>query len=190
MTRRSIAQSKLAFRGFSPSAGQVIVGATIVLTVVIIAAVFLSSASKQIPGFDPNVPDNSVSYPDQGRTHIADGASHIPYDSNPPSSGPHYGSPAPWAIYDQIVPDEVAVHNLEHGGIWITYRDQSDTNTINQLKDIAGRFDDHIIMSPRPADDSPIALAAWGYVLKLDSVDAAQIYNFIDRFRLHGPENV
>jgi hypothetical protein len=191
MTRRSIAQSKPAFGGFSPSTGQVIVGASILLTVIIVVAIFVSSAGKQTPTvIDPGIPDNSVSYPDQGRTHIPDGASHIPYDSNPPSSGPHYQSPAPWGIYDQIVPDEIAVHNLEHGGIWITYKDATNTSLINQLKDIAGRYDDHILMSPRPDDETPIAIAAWGRVLELDTVDVGQIYNFIIRYRLHGPEPV
>ena len=51
--------------------------------------------------------------------HIAEVTSpHGPYNSNPPTSGWHYGGgTAPWGVQTQPVADELSVHNLEHGGV-------------------------------------------------------------------------
>src|SRR5437773_480007 len=58
-----------------------------------------------------------------GEEHIADaGAAHIrnptdphpPYNSNPPTSGSHWGGgTAPWGIQSQPIADEMTTHNLE-----------------------------------------------------------------------------
>lgn len=66
-------------------------------------------------------PMPGTAYQIQGREHITVGASHLPYNSNPPTSGPHYDNAAPWGIYDHELPDEQLIHNLEHGGVWISY---------------------------------------------------------------------
>src|SRR3989344_4007834 len=71
-----------------------------------------------------------------GRDHIPVGSPRPDYNSNPPTSGNHYGTPANWGVYNEPLPDEHLVHNLEHGGIWISYRDPSDQDLIGKLKDI------------------------------------------------------
>ena len=56
---------------------------------------------------------------DQGAVHIAPGQDHPPYNSAPATSGWHLGqplAPAPWGVHDEVLRDEVLVHNLEHGG--------------------------------------------------------------------------
>src|SRR5258708_26017697 len=135
-------------------------------------------------------PPTEEDFPSQGQTHIADGQSHPAYNSNPPTSGWHYAAPAEWGIYQQTLPDEVLIHNLEHGGIWLSYRNTDDQQTIQQLSDIARRYPDHVILTPRLADDRPIAIAAWGHLLKLDAVDTAVILDFINRYIRKGPQNV
>src|SRR5437867_3612043 len=40
-------------------------------------------------------------YPDQGRTHVATGAQHDPYNSNPPTSGPHWENWVRQGVYGQ-----------------------------------------------------------------------------------------
>ena len=59
---------------------------------------------------------------------VADeGALHVPfftpvtYAHDPPASGMHWPSPAPWGVHAEIVPREWWVHNLEHGGIVLLY---------------------------------------------------------------------
>lgn len=131
-----------------------------------------------------------VDYPIQGQTHIPEGSPHPQYNSNPPTSGWHYATPADWGVYDEVLPDETVVHNLEHGGIWISYRDPGDTATSSALKTIMSGFKDHVILTVRPANDSLIAVAAWGHLLKLDKVDTQAIINFISLYIYKGPENV
>ncbi len=46
-----------------------------------------------------------------------------------------------------------------------------------------------VVVTPRPANDAPIALAAWGRLLKLQVFDEAQIVAFIDAYHgKTGPE--
>ncbi len=168
----------------------IVVGIALLTTVVIIGVILLSSNRSQPPRTDYSVPDESKTFADLGRDHIAPESTHAPYNSNPPTSGPHYVTPANWGVYRQTIADEIVLHNLEHGGIWISYRDQTDEKTIAQLEAITGQYPGNIIVTYRPSNDRPIAVAAWGRLLLLDTVDSAQIYNFANRYRLHGPENI
>ena len=130
-----------------------------------------------------------VTYPDQGAPHVSLGTP-FEYNSNPPTSGPHYAEPAKWGIYDLELPDEQLVHNLEHGGIWISYRDAGDQDLIAKLKDIADDYALKVIMTPRPQNDSAMVLAAWTRLLQLETFDEQQIKSFIKAFITKGPEQV
>ncbi|GIU92004.1 MAG: hypothetical protein KatS3mg011_0910 [Acidimicrobiia bacterium] len=71
--------------------------------------------------FDP--PPPGIEFPSMGNQHIASVSDpHVPYNSSPPSSGPHVGLLAQWGIVaEEPLPPELWVHNLEDGGIVITY---------------------------------------------------------------------
>ena len=139
------------------------------------------------------------------REHIQFGTPGSNYNSDPPTSGPHWGSPVDKGIYDKEFPDEQLIHNLEHGYILISYRSaKSDLqpsqatpdaslksatpDEINQLKSIVEKDDWKIVMSPREKDQTKIVLAAWGRVLKLDDFDEKKIKDFISTYRNRGPE--
>lgn len=162
----------------------------IVVWVVILAAiaggvyglVFLQKKSDQ------NKP--GVEYPNQGQAHIPPGQPHEPYNSNPPTSGSHYAEAAAWGIYDKELSDEQLIHNLEHGGVWISYRDAADGGLVEKLKSIADDYSIKVIMTPRPQNDSAITVAAWQRLLKLDAFDEKQIKSFIKAFINKGPEQV
>jgi len=125
-----------------------------------------------------------------GRTHIGVNAEHESYNSNPPTSGSHYASPAPLDVYQEELPDEQLVHNLEHGGIWISYRPDADEETVALLEEIGRSFSRSVIVTPRAANDALIAVASWGRVLKLDVFDEQQIADFIARNRNRAPERL
>ena len=58
------------------------------------------------------------SYPDQGNEHIASAdAPHAPYNSDPPTSGPHLSSLMAWGVYTETMKSEEFVHNLEDAGV-------------------------------------------------------------------------
>lgn len=122
----------------------------------------------------------------QGQTHIAVGATHEAYNSNPPSSGPHYAQPATWGVHDTELPDEQVVHNLEHGGIWISYKGIDATTTV-ALGDIT-RSQSKVIMAPRANNDAPIVLVSWGRVQKFQTYDEQSILAFIKANKNRSPE--
>ena len=108
------------------------------------------------------------SFASQGQDHVAL-RTPFEYNSNPPSSGPHYQSQANWGMYDYEVLDQIFLHNLEHGGIWIAYRPTTAPEALADfqglVQELAGR---KIVMAPRAQNDADVALVAWTRVLKFD----------------------
>lgn len=131
-----------------------------------------------------------TAYLDQGREHIAVGAEHAAYNSNPPTSGPHYAEPAPWGFYDEALPDEQLVHNLEHGGVWIAYKNSEDAELKAALKKIADDYTVKVIVTPRPQNDARISVAAWTRLLAMETYDETALRDFIKAFINRGPEKV
>lgn len=131
--------------------------------------------------------------PSLGREHIVVGEPHVPYNSDPPTSGPH-AQAAPAGFYDRAIPDENIIHNLEHGYVAISYDcDQlPDCNTVkSELRHLVeGTYKkQQVIALPRTNHDAPIALTAWQRIELLDSYDEAQVSAFVDAWRGHAPEN-
>ena len=122
----------------------------------------------------------------EGRDHIDPRSERPQYGTNPPTSGAH-GNALPWRVYTTEVADENAVHNLEHGGIWITYKGL-DKEQVAQLETIARRHPRSVLLSLRAANDAPIAVASWGRLMKLDTVDRAKIEEYIAKNINKSPE--
>ena len=122
----------------------------------------------------------------QGEQHIAIGAMHPAYNSNPPTSGWHYSEPADWGVYENELPDEQILHNLEHGGIWISYKGIDDAAKA-ELEKIA-KTNSKVIIAPRSANDVSIALVSWGRLQKLEQFDETAVMNFIKANRNKSPE--
>lgn len=112
------------------------------------------------------------------------------YLSNPPVSGWHYAETAKWGVYDEEISDQILIHNLEHGGIWISYKLDAPPEVVDNLKKIAGEYKSKVILTPRLANDTLIALVAWGRLDKFDYFDEARIKKFIKAFKNKGPEFV
>lgn len=128
-------------------------------------------------------------FPVLGQQHIPVGASHPAYNSNPPTSGWHYTQPADWGVYQEELPDEQLIHNLEHGGIWISYKDV-DRETKFNLEAMGKRYPRSVIVTPRSLNDAKIVLASWGRLLKLESFDETMIVEFIKANKNKSPERL
>lgn len=139
--------------------------------------------------------------PDQGRDHLEAGQRGSGYGTKPATSGPHWqalpnaqapdGSPARWGVYDHVLPDEVLIHNLEHGGIGIHYDcPEGCAGLIEQLKGIVGRNPAQFIVSPYPGMDRKIAITSWRHLLYLDEFDETKIREFVDAYQDRAPESV
>lgn len=129
-----------------------------------------------------------VSHVNQGQEHITQGQKHKPYNSDLPSSGPHYNdnnAPTPWGVYTQEVPSEVFVHNEEHGGVIIAYKPDLPKDQIAKLQHLfAPPYSDKnfapikAILMPRAENKQPIQMASWTRTFSLDSYDQAKIEKF------------
>ncbi len=126
--------------------------------------------------------------PIQGNQHLPPGEEFTAYNSNPPTSGPHAG-PVPWGFNEEPIRDEDVIHNLEHGGIWITYKDL-DEDSINLLREIARRNALSVVVSPRAENDSPVSLSSWGRLQNLDTVDVDAINEYIRKNKNKSPERL
>jgi hypothetical protein len=141
----------------------------------------------------------------QGIEHIEKGEAHAPYNSTPPTSGPHWNilgeAPVPWGIYREPIADEAQIHNLEHGGVIIQYNCRDCPDLASQLEDFGSRYvaahplarypsSAKLVVAPYYDMPSRIALTAWGRIDLLDAYDEARMTRFIDAYRDNGPEAV
>jgi hypothetical protein len=141
--------------------------------------------------------------------HVADGTPVV-YDSNPPSSGPHYNEWANFQEFAHPVDDRNLVHSLEHGAVLLLYNCDADAGggldggaacdeVVTALRAVRDAFPDdplcdpairvRIIIAPRPANDVAVAAAAWGNVYRADCVDSASLTAFVTEHYAKGPEN-
>jgi hypothetical protein len=123
-------------------------------------------------------------FPSQGNAHIADGDTSADYNSNPPTSGPHWETMANWGSYDFVVPDQVLLHNLEDGGVVLWYAlgsREENQERIRQLEEVARGFE-RVIIAPREDLEVPFAATAWERRQLFDNVDQAEMRAFIEAF--------
>ncbi|TDD86362.1 DUF3105 domain-containing protein [Actinomadura darangshiensis] len=120
-----------------------------------------------------------------GRGHVA---GTVEYDTDPPMGGDH--NPV-WQncdghVYDAPLQNEHAVHALEHGAVWITYRPGLAADQLASLKSkVSGT--DYTLLSPYPSEDSPVTLTAWGKQLKLQNASDPRVDEFLRAF-VKGPQ--
>ncbi|MCU1417685.1 MAG: hypothetical protein JWP32_1859 [Schumannella sp.] len=121
--------------------------------------------------------DNVQTFSNLESTHVE---GTVDYAMSPPAGGPHNAVWLNCGIYDQPVPNENAVHDLEHGSIWITYAPDLPQSDIDKLK--AKTPSTYAVLSPYTGLDSPIAISAWGAQLKLTDTDDPALQAFIDKY--------
>ncbi|MGH2350531.1 MAG: DUF3105 domain-containing protein [Chloroflexota bacterium] len=130
------------------------------------------------------------SFPIQGRAHIGRGQEHPPYNSTPPTSGWHFADAvAPPGIHTEPIPNEVQVHNLEHGEVMIQYDCPSGCpEMVSQLEAIVRSYPSKVLLAPYPGIGRPIALTSWGKLAYLDDVNEPFIRRFIAQNKDKAPE--
>ena len=110
----------------------------------------------------------------------------IDYEQIPPVGGEHNPLWQNAGFYEQQVLEEQAVHTLEHGAVWITYRADLPEDQKEKLRRIV-ESQDCLLASPYPSLPSPVVASAWGKQLRLKSVDDPKLQEFIRAYR-KGPQ--
>lgn len=136
-----------------------------------------------------------VVYDSVGNDHITGiGQPHAPYNSSPPSSGPHLGNLVGWQEHDQVIPPEAYVHNLEDGGVALTYNCPTGCDAITDtLRSVLEDYEsDNVLMFPFADIVDPdgveyaAAAVAWGRVYYFDDFSDAgteeELRDFINAF--------
>lgn len=123
--------------------------------------------------------------------HIALGASHRPYDSSPPTSGPHYPPPiAPIdpGFYSIAQTPEKVVHNLEHGNIVIWYNPDAPEQIKSDIRAAVNEVPSYTLATPynnmKPGYD--IALTAWGELQFCKQVSKQVLDDFRTKYQGRG----
>ncbi|AXH95893.1 DUF3105 domain-containing protein [Ornithinimicrobium avium] len=109
----------------------------------------------------------------------------IDYDSAVPAGGPHH--PAWWncGVYSEPVRTEHAVHSLEHGAVWLSYRPDLPADQVALLEELGD--EDYMLVSPVEDQESPVIATAWDHQLSLDSAEEKTLKAFIREYK-QGPQ--
>lgn len=152
------------------------------VTLLIIGSVGFLIVKKQT---SPPVERPGIAQKDLGRQHVQGIESQPNVGAEPPTSGDHAFQPLPWQAYEQEIPDGSVIHNLEHGGIYISYRPDLPKEQVDQIKALffrpfsKDRFTPtKAIMAPRSQNESPIVLSSWTRSMKLESFDAKKMEQY------------
>lgn len=168
---------------------KIIIGAVLATLVILIGGVwFLTSqdAKQQKKESKPYVGQKVA---DMGAAHVKRGESHVEYNSNPPTSGPHWGDGvAGPGIKDKPVPDELVLHSMEHGAAVLWYKDDLPKAEVEKITKAFNNASGKKIMLPRKELDVPVALTSWGWILKLKTIDETKIKEFIETNNDRAPE--
>ena len=134
--------------------------------------------------------------PSLGQEHVPDGT-HVEYPSYPPTSGTHWPRWADWGVHPDPVPEEMLVHNLEHGGVVLLYRCSSPCpDVVQELSAIfralpASKYGHvKVIVCPNVRIGRRFALLAWTRLDEFDTVDRERVLRFVRAYQDKGPEDV
>jgi hypothetical protein len=135
-------------------------------------------------------------------THVPEGTA-VQYNSNPPTSGPHYPVWAAFQEYDKPVDRRYLVHDMEHGAVVIFYKCADQASCAPLLaaarEAVASLPDDkscqgtgarvRAIIVPDPGIDVPLAAASWGWLYKAACADAPTLKQFVRDHYAQGTED-
>ena len=118
----------------------------------------------------------TASYP--AGLHVA---GPIAYTESPPVGGQHNVVWQNCGIYDVPIHNEHAVHALEHGAVWITYRPDLAPDQVQMLRALAS--DDFLLLSPYPGLSHPVIASAWNHQMTFERADDPALPVFIEEYK-------
>jgi hypothetical protein len=158
------------------------VGSVVAIGVIAAIVASIVFAPTPPPTLDPGDGDGSSI---EGLETFENTANHVEgpvdYAQTPPVGGDHNAVWLNCGVYDQPVPDENAVHALEHGAVWVTY--DAAAVSAEDLGALEAQLpSSYVVLSPYEGLDSPIVMSAWNAQVKLDSVDDPRVSEFLTAY--------
>lgn len=124
--------------------------------------------------------DGVQAYRIDSHTHTEE---NLTYQPSPPTGGEHFPVPATCGFYETDPPtDELIVHDLEHGAIWVAFDPDLADAQVTTLSALVAQ-QAKVIATPRADLSSPVVVSAWGRQLALDGVDDPRLVQFITTYR-------
>ncbi|MFG3657120.1 DUF3105 domain-containing protein [Streptomyces sp. NPDC047706] len=168
----------------------VAVGVVVVAGLVVGGVVLLRSQSEDSgsAASDSRNPGKFVAGADGVRTWQGELARNhvtksVSYPVEPPVGGDHNQV---WMncngdVYAEEIPDENAVHSLEHGAVWVTYTSKADKADVDALAAKVKKTP-YTLMSPVEDQKDPIMLSAWGHQRTVTGADDAGVDKFFQTY--------
>ena len=170
-------------RASSPNRTLVIavVGVVAVVALTLAGGLFVFAKEQPLPRVTPAPSLLGQVVPMGEAKHVLPGAPLEVTPGQPPAGGPHFAQPAAPGVYARPVEDGNAIHSLEHGIVWISYR--PDLVTAKDLEALAAVAQAHgrdVLLSPRAGNASAVSVVSWGRRLNLASpVAAREVEGFV-----------
>ncbi len=112
----------------------------------------------------------------------------VSYPQSPPVGGDHNPAWQNCGFYADAVQNETAVHSMEHGAVWVTYRPDLPAEEIDTLRALTAN-QPYLLISAFPALTSPVVLTGWGHQLAVASVADPRFAAFIATYQ-QGPQTL
>jgi hypothetical protein len=126
-------------------------------------------------------------FPEAGRDHIQPNEQPKNWNSTPPTSGDHLGTPLAPGVYDNEQDMRAMVHNEEHGYVVILYKGIPSDQVEQLRKFVDAREGSKLVLSPWSGLEKPgVALAAWRNLEILDRVNMDVVQAFVNDFMVPG----
>jgi Protein of unknown function (DUF3105) len=106
----------------------------------------------------------------------------IDYERNPPTNGDHDPLWQNCGFYEEPIEDRHAVHSMDHGVVWITYRPDLPERQIKSLRPYGK--ENYVILSPYPGQNAPVTVTSWRVQLELNGADDPRLRRFVNQFRI------
>jgi hypothetical protein len=106
----------------------------------------------------------------------------IDYERHPPTNGDHDPLWQNCGFYEKPIKDRHAVHSMDHGVVWITYRPDLPERQIKSLRPYGN--ENYVLMSPYLGQDAPVIATSWRIQLELNGADDPRLRRFVDQFRI------
>ena len=124
-------------------------------------------------------PEGVKTYPSKGNALVE---GEIQYDRDPPTNGKHSPIWQNCGFYSEPIDNSPAVHSLDHGVVWITYRPDLPADQIEQLRPYGD--EEYVIVSPYQDQPAPVIATAWRNQIYLDGANDPRLREFVDQFRI------